>query len=72
MDDALLQQRLPRGYAQVESSASHALQVVLHFNLYVSVVVIVLESVILANKLMTYELDVFGQVLAPLKLLYHR
>lgn len=59
-------QRLPRGYAQVESSSCRELQVVLHFNLYLSVIFIVLESVLLANKLQTYELDVFGQVLAPL------
>mmetsp|Transcript_16817 Transcript_16817/g.32797 ORF Transcript_16817/g.32797 Transcript_16817/m.32797 type:complete len:165 (-) Transcript_16817:148-642(-) len=57
---------VPRGYVLARSSTSTSLQVCLHFNMYMSLIFLVLESIMLSNKLQHYELDVFGQVLAPL------
>lgn len=57
---------LPRGYAQTESSTSWVLQLCLEYNACMSLLFLVVESAVLSEKLTRFELDVFGQVLAPL------
>ncbi|GBG28061.1 Transmembrane protein 17 [Hondaea fermentalgiana] len=57
---------VPRGFVHTRSSTSAALQVCLQFNVYMSAIFLVLQSLALTEKLRTFELDVFGKVLAPL------
>ena len=57
---------LPRSFEQIESSSSQALQTLIYFNIFLSLIFLVIESIAISHKINNYELDFFDRTLGPL------